>query len=215
MRLLTVLVITVVVCAVSVTARKCLCRTCGSRPTTPKPAPKTTEKPVVVTTVPEEITTMIPTLAPCTYPVTISNVALNKPASQSSLKKKTDHTADLAVDGDTTSYLSDGSCSETHREEDPWWKVDLGQSKDIYEIVIYNEQDKAFRLKTSIVRVGDNPDHSLNPQCGAQVLGRMTNENPVIVRCGCQSPMRGRYVSIQLKDKERPLSLCEVQVMAG
>ncbi|XP_078000420.1 fucolectin-1-like [Glandiceps talaboti] len=207
MRLLTVLVIAVIVCAVSVTGKKCLCRTCGSRPTTPEPpAPKTTQEPVVIATT-----------EPLPCPFTISNVALNKPASQSSLKKNTDHTPDKAVDGDTSSYLSDGSCSETHREDDPWWKVDLEQSKDIFEIVIYNEQESAYRLRSAIVRVGDNADHSQNPQCGDQVLGKMTDENPIKVLCAsdCETPMGGRYVSIQLTDEERPLSLCEVEVMAG
>lgn len=58
------------------------------------------------------------------------DLALNKPATQSSTfvsteppKLKTD--AKLAVDGDMAIQLTEGSCAQTAKQVDPWWKVDL------------------------------------------------------------------------------------------
>ena len=45
------------------------------------------------------------------------------------------------MDGDYNSDVASGSCSWTNKEFQPWWKVDLGQSFNIYEIVITNRED--------------------------------------------------------------------------
>ncbi|XP_078000454.1 fucolectin-like [Glandiceps talaboti] len=186
-------------------------------PTTQPPPPPTTQPPPPPTTKPppEILTTVIPTLAPCVYPVTLSNIAQGQSASQVSDKPRTDYTADKAVDGNADGNVKNGYCSMTGKEFEPWWKLDLGSSKDIYEIRIHNNMDAPYRLKTARIHVGDNSDHTKNPQCGYAILGKMTAENPVIIRCGCDVPMRGRHVSIQLTDKTRPLTLCEVEVMSG
>ncbi|XP_077997465.1 plasminogen-like isoform X3 [Glandiceps talaboti] len=148
----------------------------------------------------------------CTYPSSIGDVAEGKSTKQSSDKSKPGKTADKAVDGNTH------TCSLTKRESEPWWTVDLGKTKEVYEVVIFHQEDKPHLIKTAEVHVGNDPDFANNPQCGAQIVGSMAKANPITVECatGCAVPMKGRYVSIQLKkDKKVGLVLCEVKVRAA
>ncbi|XP_070550915.1 uncharacterized protein [Ptychodera flava] len=165
----------------------------------------------------EALTTMIPTLPPCEYPADLTNVALGKPASQSSIKKNKDGGPEKAVDGNKDSDLKKGnSCTFTDREYQPRWEVDLEESFDIYEVIITNRQDCCtHRIKNAEIRVGDSENFEDNPVCGMMVLGKMAKEETIPIRCGCETPMRGRYVSIQLIDREKNLNLCEVEVMAN
>ncbi|XP_070560707.1 scavenger receptor cysteine-rich domain-containing protein DMBT1-like isoform X2 [Ptychodera flava] len=161
--------------------------------------------------------TVIPTLAACEYPVVLHNVAKNKPATQSSTKPMIDGGPMKAVDGNKNSNLkAGGSCTWTNKEYQPYWKVDLGRAYNIYEVVITNRQDCcSFRLKNAQVRVGDSVITEDNPVCGMMVIGKMSREETITIRCGCETPMRGRYVSVQLMEKEQVLHLCEVEVMAA
>ncbi|XP_070554907.1 fucolectin-like [Ptychodera flava] len=157
---------------------------------------------------------MIPTLPPCEFPPGLHNVAQGRPTAQSSDRSKKDSGSENAVDGDFNTDANSGSCSWTNKEYQPWWTVDLGETYDIYEVVITNRQDCCpFRLKNAEIRVGDSETFEDNPPCGMMILGRMVKENPVHVRCGCETPMLGRYVSIQLIDRTQMLTLCEVEVM--
>ncbi|XP_070560007.1 fucolectin-like [Ptychodera flava] len=80
---------------------------------------------------------MIPTLAPCEYPVPLRNVAEGQPTFQSSDKPKKDGGSEKAVDGNKDSDLKSGnSCTWTDDEFEPYWQVDLGRTYDIYEVVI-------------------------------------------------------------------------------
>ncbi|XP_077864294.1 fucolectin-1-like [Saccoglossus kowalevskii] len=165
---------------------------------------------VVVT----DVTTIPPTLA-CTNPEVLRNIAVGKAASQSSTNKKQGGVAELAVDGNKNTDLRAGkSCTWTNKEFQPWWKLDLGSSKDVYQVVITNRQDCcSFRLKNAEVRVGDDPKHENNPVCGMMVMGKRSRQETVTMNCGCGESMQGRYVSIQLKDKTQQMHLCEVEVM--
>ena len=71
---------------------------------------------------------------------TPTNVALNKPANQSSLFV---YTADKAVDGDLDVNLSWGSCSHTDFVAGvrAWWQVDLGSSYKVTSVTITNRGD--------------------------------------------------------------------------
>ncbi|XP_077997348.1 fucolectin-1-like [Glandiceps talaboti] len=184
----------------------------STAPPTTVPPPT---QPAPTTQPPEIATTVIPTLAPCEYPVQLRNVAQGKTATQTSTKK--DATADRAVDGNKNGDMETGqSCSQTDREYEPHWTVDLGQSYDIYEVDIFNRQDCCgYRIKHSQVRVGDSPNPADNPVCGFMIRGSMYEDNPIIIRCGCDEPMKGRYVTVEIVDKDRPLTLCEVEVLAG
>ncbi|XP_070555725.1 uncharacterized protein [Ptychodera flava] len=181
-------------------------------PPTQAPA---TEAPPTQAPVNPDATTMIPTLAPCEYPAGVKNVAAGRPSRQSSDKKNKDSGSENAVDGDYGTDAHSGSCSWTNKELEPWWTVDLGETKDIYEVSITNREDCCpFRIKNAEIRVGDSQTMEDNPVCGMRVLGRMTKENPIRIRCGCEIPMQGRYVSIKLIDREQQLTLCEVEVLA-
>ncbi|XP_077999868.1 uncharacterized protein LOC144452619 [Glandiceps talaboti] len=187
-------------------------------PTTVAPTtlPPTTVAP---TTLPPattlEATTYIPTLPPCEYPVPLRNVATNKPVCQSSTKRN--WYAEKAVDGNYNSDMKKGkSCTQTKKEYEPFWQLDLQQTEDVYEIAITNRMDCCSgRLKTAEIRVGDSIEIEENPVCGEMILGRMVKDEPIIIRCGCETPMKGRYVSIALVDKKEMLHLCEVEVRVG
>ncbi|XP_070546218.1 uncharacterized protein [Ptychodera flava] len=162
-------------------------------------------------------TTHIPTQAPCEYPVPIADVAQGKPATQSSDKPRKDGGAEKAVDGTRNGDLLNGnSCTWSDKEYQPWWMVDLLETKDVYEVRIYNREDCCtHRIKNAQIRVGDSENFEDNPICGIMVLGKMSREQPIVIRCGCETPMRGRYVSLQLIDKTQMLTICEFEVMAG
>jgi hypothetical protein len=68
-----------------------------------------------------------------------SNLSQGKSASQSSTNGS--YSASRAVDGNTGGTLSGGSVSKTNGESSPWWKVDLGSTKTIRKIEIFDRTD--------------------------------------------------------------------------
>ncbi|HUI78488.1 MAG TPA: SBBP repeat-containing protein, partial [Bryobacteraceae bacterium] len=66
-----------------------------------------------------------------------SNLALGKPATESS----TLAAAGEAVDGNTDGNYFDGSVSHTGLDANAWWQVDLGSSAVISSIVVWNRTD--------------------------------------------------------------------------
>jgi alpha-L-fucosidase len=146
--------------------------------------------------------------------VALPNVALGKPATQSS----TDFggTPDKAVDGNTAGTYDDHSFSHTAFEANPWWQVDLGGSHQIDSIDVWNRTDCCMdRLKDYYVFVSDQPFASTSladtlAQPGVwsahetEQAGRPTS---IPVGRG------GRYVRIQLAGSNW-LTLPEVQVHA-
>jgi len=44
------------------------------------------------------------------------------------------------VDGKTTTDWSEGSCTHTNYSTDAWWRVDLGTSLPVAEVVIVNRE---------------------------------------------------------------------------
>ncbi|XP_077864003.1 uncharacterized protein LOC100367054 [Saccoglossus kowalevskii] len=169
--------------------------------------------PVPTTLLVEDGTTIPPTEA-CINPDGLSNIAVGKIASQSSTNKN-GAVASRAVDGNKNGDLKAGkSCIQTNKEFQPWWKLDLGESKDVYQVIITNRQDCcSFRLKNAEVRVGDSENFEDNPVCGMMVMGKRSRQETLIMNCGCGESMRGRYVSVQLQDKTQMLHFCEVEVM--
>ena len=75
----------------------------------------------------------------CSYIVVniyLLGLALNQPATQSSVFNGKG--ASLAVDGNKNRDFSQGSCIHTISQKDPWWRVDLGASLPVAEVVIVN-----------------------------------------------------------------------------
>ncbi|XP_070582240.1 uncharacterized protein [Ptychodera flava] len=173
----------------------------------------------ILTTTELPIDTTTPTVAVCELPKNLRNVAVGKTAKQSSVKSGKlgpDVGPEKAVDGNRDADAKKGkSCSWTKKEREPWWTVDLGKRFNIYEVVITNREDCCpFRLKNAEIRVGNSENFEDNPVCGSLIIGKMVKEKPIHVQCGCESPMKGRYVSVQIVDKKQMLTLCEVEVMA-
>lgn len=71
------------------------------------------------------------------------NVALKKPASQSSvyIENGFHHSASLAVDGNKDGRIWRKSMAITRQDTNAWWSVDLLGDYVIKEIVLYNRQD--------------------------------------------------------------------------
>ena len=72
---------------------------------------------------------------------TPTNVALNKPATQSSMADGFD--AERAVDGNLDTNLLQFSCSHTDLVAGvrAWWQVDLGSSYNVISVTITNRGD--------------------------------------------------------------------------
>lgn len=71
------------------------------------------------------------------------NLALNRPAWQSSSWPRYASSADLAVDGNSTSdYHAGKTCSHTDTGDmDPWWAVDLGQPTRVAAVKLTGRAD--------------------------------------------------------------------------
>ncbi|CAH1276894.1 NRP2 [Branchiostoma lanceolatum] len=137
------------------------------------------------------------------------NAALNRPANQSSTASG--GVPSRAVDGDDNPMWSEGSCTATAEERDPWWRVDLGTSWSVARVVVTNRKDCCpEQLEGFTVYVGDNSNVTTNPTCGGpQSVG---GKGVITVNCG---GLTGRYVGIALSGAGRTLTLCEVQVFGG
>jgi hypothetical protein len=141
-------------------------------------------------------------------PPTPSNVALGQPAEQSS----TDYggTPDRAVDGDTNGDFMVGSVTHTSNGMGEWWQVDLGESFDIGEIVIWNRTDCcAERLHDVLVLVSDDPfpPTAVSEPTGWSSVIQGVADQETAIPVG----VRGRYVRVQQTGAEY-LSLAEVEV---
>ncbi len=72
-------------------------------------------------------------------PPTETNLAAGRPATQSSTSKKL--VAARAVDGKTDGTLAGGSVSLTNSQAQPWWQVDLGESRDVGKVEVFARTD--------------------------------------------------------------------------
>ena len=71
--------------------------------------------------------------------IELFNVTLMKPTDQSSTAFGA--VSSRAVDGNPSGIWNDNSVTHTYSDQGAWWKVDLEQSYDIFEIIIYNRAD--------------------------------------------------------------------------
>ncbi|MFB9579538.1 glycoside hydrolase N-terminal domain-containing protein [Streptomyces yanii] len=146
------------------------------------------------------------------------NLALGQPATQSTTYLGAGPTR--AVDGNTDGAFKNGSVTHTNLQGDPqaWWQVDLGASRSIDTVEVWNRTDPccAGRLRDFHVLVSDHP-------FGSDPLEQILERNDVWSRHvdkpgESSTPVAvngtGRYVRVQLSDKTGtvPLSLAEVRV---
>ncbi|XP_077990745.1 uncharacterized protein LOC144445068 isoform X2 [Glandiceps talaboti] len=141
------------------------------------------------------------------------NVATTGTASQSSNYGSVQGHADRAIDGNTQSTWSANTCSHTNSDQGAWWKVDLGRSYDVLEVIVTNRQDCCSgRILNAEVRVGDSANIGENTRCGELVGADRVHDETLTFQC--DGLVSGRYVSVQLVDRADYLHVCEVQVMA-
>uniref|UniRef100_A0A8W8MGL2 EGF-like domain-containing protein n=1 Tax=Magallana gigas TaxID=29159 RepID=A0A8W8MGL2_MAGGI len=140
----------------------------------------------------------------------LPNIALGKPAKQSSTKS--DYSAAYAVDGNRGTNVAVDKCAHTDDgDRNPWWSVDLQAVYSITSIRILNRGvdingDWSYRLRDVTVTVGLTGSN-VNTPCGF-FAGPGTASQLVVI--DCPTLPQGRYVKIS-KITEY-LTLCEVDV---
>jgi hypothetical protein len=147
----------------------------------------------------------------------VTNLAEGKPATQSSTTAY-GGVASRAVDGKTDGVFSNGSVTDTGPDANAWWQVDLGASKPLWNIDIYNRTDCcASRLSDYWVFVSDTPfNTALTPTQQAAAPGVWSSHQtsqagtPTTVK----ADVKGRYVMVQ-QNSAQILSLAEVKVSSG
>ncbi|XP_053885703.1 pentraxin fusion protein-like [Malaclemys terrapin pileata] len=137
------------------------------------------------------------------------NVALGKTASQSSAGEIEDNPM-RAIDGSLLNRSPTQQCSQTRRDFQPWWTVDLNATFIVSSVVITNRGDCCKeRINGAEIRIGNSPElgGTLNPRCAtveSMELGQTLSFD-------CHG-MQGRYVTVTIPRRAEYLTLCEVQV---
>jgi YD repeat-containing protein len=131
-----------------------------------------------------------------------SNLALNKPATQSS-DPGWGGPASKAVDGNTSGNWPDGSVTHTNYEGQPWWQVDLGSMQSIQTVRVWNRTDCCGE------RLSNFTVYLLNDTGG--VVASVNNPGQAGSPTTVQLSGTARYVKIQLAGTDY-LSLAEVEV---
>ena len=134
-------------------------------------------------------------------PAGMQNLALRKPATQSSTTNNGD--AARAVDGNTDGSWSRNSVTHTDSNAQAWWQVDLGGARAIKQVVVYNRTDccddrlSNFEIKVSSDGNAWKTVATVAGQAQYQTVFNLTET--------------ARLVRVQLKGTNN-LSLAEVQV---
>ena len=146
------------------------------------------------------------------------HLAMARPTAQSSTLDYDTASSRAAVDGDTDGNFFHQSVTSTNLDPHPWWQVDLGSSKAIGSIVIWNRTDCCpSRLSDYWVFVSDTPfsptdtPDTLQNRAGTWKSHQTLVPDPsTTIRT---AGVKGRYVRVQLTGTGY-LSLAEVQVFA-
>ncbi|XP_048116968.1 uncharacterized protein LOC125305939 [Alosa alosa] len=160
---------------------------------------------------PKPAKTRVNTNCPNTKTV-LENAATGGTATQSSQLDALGG-ANNAIDRNRSSTYSDGSCSQTKAEIDPWWWVNLGKVHNVTFVTVTNRGDCCSdRISGAEIRVGNYLDNegNNNPLCA--VIPYIPAGQIRTFECG---GMEGRYVNILLPGREKYLTLCEVEVHAS
>lgn len=148
------------------------------------------------------------------------NLALNKPARQSSEYGNNGAPARLAVDGYKDGNFSIGSVTHTAEPAttDPWWEVDLGGIYEIREMRIYGRTDccgeRLAGFKVLFRNSESDPweEKASGPAELQKQRGRRVPQSTFTF--AFQVPTT-RYIRIMLPGENRILSLAEVEVYGG
>lgn len=153
-----------------------------------------------------------PRLSAMTCGAKFENVALNRPTEQSSTLGQYYGKSAHAVDGNSNNRIYGASCTRTNNEANPWWRVDLEQERNVFEVKVVNRGDCCGSYLTGFqVRIGNSMANNGNDNslCDENIP-ITTGETKRVI---CKEPIKGRYVNIRIP-AQRTLTLCEVEVIA-
>nr|WP_172922689.1 thiol-activated cytolysin family protein [Streptococcus sp. 3506] len=138
-------------------------------------------------------------------PVETENIARGKQASQSSTAYG--GAATRAVDGNVDSDYGHHSVTHTNFEDNAWWQVDLGKTENVGKVKLYNRGDGnvANRLSNFDVVLLNEAKQEVARQHFDSLNGKAELEVFFTAK-------DARYVKVELKTKNTPLSLAEVEV---
>ncbi|KAM9309956.1 uncharacterized protein KZ484_025880 [Pholidichthys leucotaenia] len=146
--------------------------------------------------------------------VSSQNVALRGKATQS---RRYEGSWDVfgaaynAIDGNRESRFNYGSCTHTHGETNPWWRVDLLDSYIITSVTITNRGDCCHdMINGAEIHIGNDlkDNGAANPR--VHVIHSMPAGSSLNIPFS--SRVEGRYVTVLLPGPHRALTLCEVEV---
>uniref|UniRef100_A0A3Q3EC77 Fucolectin tachylectin-4 pentraxin-1 domain-containing protein n=1 Tax=Labrus bergylta TaxID=56723 RepID=A0A3Q3EC77_9LABR len=139
--------------------------------------------------------------------VLMQNVALSRTADQSS--SHPDGPARNAVDGNRDPNFAKGSCSLTHQESNPWWRVDLQNVYTVTAVMITNRNEFENRLDGAEIWIGNSLEDNGAKKSRCAIISHIPKGRTFYFPC---SSTEGRYVTVFLPGTKKILSLCDVQV---
>ena len=159
----------------------------------------------------------------------LTNLALNRPATQSSEYTPFPGPASRAVDGNVDPNFNDGSVSHTNNSVGPdgnaWWEVDLGAVRNIDHLQVFNRTDCCSeRLNGFLVKIRStatsawtdiDTQRTQSAPTGKDkpnVLVTFNRTDPAFPGVAIPIRQQARYVRIQANHQDY-LSLAEVMVM--
>ncbi|KAL5276438.1 CTLSE2 family protein [Megaselia abdita] len=139
---------------------------------------------------------------------------LNVAAGKAPMQISTDGSGvpQKAIDGSTSGFFSQETCSLTKPERSPWWYVNLLEPYMVQLVRLdFGKSCCGNRPATIVVRVGNNrPDLGTNPICN-RFTGALEEGQPLFLPCN--PPMPGAFVSVHLESPvPNALSICEAFV---
>merc|ERR1719229_1816545 len=144
----------------------------------------------------------------------MNNIALRKSAWQTGIGWNGQPSR--VVDGNKYNRYSGNTCSHTDLRDKPYWAVDLGASHTVTGVSITNRADCcSTRLRNYNVVVTNTRPAGATPAYGsANICAYRKNHHSGTLYLRCYKPISGRYVMIQLNDRQY-LTLCEVEVYSS
>uniref|UniRef100_A0A3Q3MF10 Fucolectin tachylectin-4 pentraxin-1 domain-containing protein n=1 Tax=Labrus bergylta TaxID=56723 RepID=A0A3Q3MF10_9LABR len=139
--------------------------------------------------------------------VLMQNVALSRTADQSS--SHPDGPARNAVDGNRDPNFAKGSCSLTHQESNPWWRVDLQNVYTVTAVMITNRNEFENRLDGAEIWIGNSLEDNGAKKSRCAIISHIPKGRTFYFPC---SSTEGRYVTVFLPGTKKILTLCEVEV---
>jgi FkbM family methyltransferase len=136
------------------------------------------------------------------------NIALNKPATQSSLSE---YSRPNDAQGGVNGIINGSFGFHTKKECQPWWQVDLGESVSIDEVIVFNRLDAASsRAYFFVIELGDGSGafEEIHSQRGRPFGG--ADGNPARIKL---NGAIARIVRIELPNEDC-LHLDEVEIYA-